>query len=121
MGIFGLGVSIQGLVAESLCRGVIYNDPLETAKTLSSHLRLEKKCDLVICLSHLGNRSHGSEPGDQEIIGGLYMAARDIAQQEGIDEMGYRAVMNCNEGAGQTVFHIHLHLLGGRSLGWPPG
>ncbi len=58
---------------------------------------------------------------DEAIVGSLFSAAREIAQQEGLSEPGYRAVMNCNEAAGQTVFHIHLHLLGGRELGWPPG
>ena len=58
---------------------------------------------------------------DRDVVGSLYMAARDIARQEGIADDGYRTVMNCNEGAGQTVFHIHLHVLGGRSLSWPPG
>ena len=58
---------------------------------------------------------------DQALVGSLYSAAREIAAAEGFAEEGYRAVMNCNEGAGQTVFHIHLHLLGGRIMGWPPG
>ncbi len=58
---------------------------------------------------------------DREIVGSLYTAARDIAAAEGLADDGYRVVMNCNEAAGQTVFHIHLHLLGGRPLGWPPG
>jgi len=58
---------------------------------------------------------------DQEVVGSLYSAARVIAAAEGIAEGGYRTVMNCNEAAGQTVFHIHLHLLGGRTLSWPPG
>ena len=58
---------------------------------------------------------------DHEIVGSLYTAARIIARQEGFSEEGYRAVMNCNEAAGQTVFHIHLHLLGGRQFSWPPG
>ena len=58
---------------------------------------------------------------DEATVGKLYVAARDIAAAEGIAEPGYRAVMNCNAAAGQTVFHIHLHLLGGRDLGWPPG
>jgi len=58
---------------------------------------------------------------DEAIVGSLYSAAREIAAEEGIAEEGYRAVMNCNAAAGQTVFHIHLHLLGGRLLGWPPG
>ena len=58
---------------------------------------------------------------DEVLVGSLYSAAREIAAAEGIAEDGFRAVMNCNEGAGQTVFHIHLHLLGGRPLTWPPG
>lgn len=56
-----------------------------------------------------------------ETVGKMYLAAKQIAQQEGVAEAGYRTVMNCNRDAGQTVFHIHLHLLGGRPLGWPPG
>jgi histidine triad (HIT) family protein len=59
--------------------------------------------------------------GDQELVGSLFSAAKDVAQQEGLVEDGYRVVMNCGEGAGQSVFHIHLHLLGGRLLNWPPG
>ena len=59
--------------------------------------------------------------GDREVIGDLYLAAKAVAAAEGLSEPGYRVVMNCNEGAGQSVFHIHLHLLGGRGLGWPPG
>jgi histidine triad (HIT) family protein len=58
---------------------------------------------------------------DQELIGSLYLAAREIAATDGHADNGYRVVMNCNAAAGQTVFHIHLHLLGGRSLKWPPG
>ena len=58
---------------------------------------------------------------DSEIIGQLYLAAKDIAAQLGVSENGYRCVINCNAGAGQTVFHIHLHVLAGRPLSWPPG
>ena len=57
----------------------------------------------------------------EPLLGKLFSAAREIAVAEGIDESGYRVVMNCGEGAGQSVFHIHLHLLGGRRLAWPPG
>ena len=56
-----------------------------------------------------------------ELIGKLYLAAKDIAQKEKLSEEGYRLVMNCNKAAGQVVFHIHLHLLGGRMFAWPPG
>ncbi len=61
------------------------------------------------------------ENSDAEIVGQLFLAARDIARQEGLAEDGYRVAMNCNAAAGQTVFHIHLHLLGGRKFSWPPG
>lgn len=55
------------------------------------------------------------------LVGKMMMAAARIAQQEGFAEQGYRTVMNCNDHGGQTVFHIHLHLLGGRVMNWPPG
>lgn len=58
---------------------------------------------------------------DAELVGKLFLAARDLAVSEGIAESGYRTVFNCNRDAGQAVFHIHLHLLGGRPLSWPPG
>ncbi|HET9482971.1 MAG TPA: histidine triad nucleotide-binding protein [Xanthomonadales bacterium] len=59
--------------------------------------------------------------GDAELIGKLALAAAAYARREGFAERGYRIVMNCNEDGGQTVFHIHLHLLAGRAMGWPPG
>lgn len=55
------------------------------------------------------------------VVGEMVLAAQAIAAQEGIAESGYRLVMNCNDDGGQSVFHIHLHLLGGRHLAWPPG
>ncbi|MFQ5645291.1 MAG: histidine triad nucleotide-binding protein [Thiogranum sp.] len=55
------------------------------------------------------------------LVGRMMLAAARIARQEGFAEQGYRTVMNCNAHGGQTVFHIHLHLLGGRVMGWPPG
>lgn len=61
------------------------------------------------------------DDGDAELVGRLLTAARDIARQEGTDAAGYRVTMNCNKAAGQTVFHLHLHLLGGRNFSWPPG
>ena len=58
---------------------------------------------------------------DEAVAGHLFGVARDIAAQEGMADAGYRTVMNCNEAGGQAVFHIHLHLLGGRMMHWPPG
>jgi histidine triad (HIT) family protein len=59
--------------------------------------------------------------GDAGIVGTLALAAAAYAKREGFAENGYRIVMNCNRDGGQTVFHIHLHLLAGRPLAWPPG
>jgi len=59
--------------------------------------------------------------GDEVVVGRLAMAAAAYAKQEGFAESGYRVVMNCNRDGGQTVFHIHLHLLAGRAMHWPPG
>ncbi len=61
------------------------------------------------------------QPQNAELFGKLFLAARDIAAQQGVEEDGYRVVMNCNSAAGQTVFHVHLHLLAGRQFSWPPG
>lgn len=58
---------------------------------------------------------------DADLVGRLVLAAAAYAKQEGFAESGYRTVFNCNRDAGQTVFHIHLHLLAGRVLAWPPG
>lgn len=61
------------------------------------------------------------ESQNAEIAGKLLLVAKKIAIEEGYADKGYRTVMNCGESAGQTVFHIHLHLLAGRDLSWPPG
>lgn len=60
------------------------------------------------------------EEGDRELVGHLSYVAAKLADQMGIAQEGYRTVMNCNEFGGQSVYHIHLHVLGGKLLGWPP-
>ncbi len=60
-------------------------------------------------------------PAHEALVGHLQLVAAQIARAEGIADRGWRAVFNTNRGAGQTVFHIHLHVIGGRDLGWPPG
>ena len=75
---------------------------------------------LIIPRKHIAT-INDLEDADAGAVGALYLAARDIAKQFGIAEDGYRVAMNCNQAAGQTVFHLHLHLLGGRELSWPPG
>ncbi|RDH89074.1 MAG: histidine triad nucleotide-binding protein [endosymbiont of Seepiophila jonesi] len=75
---------------------------------------------LVIPKRHISTLND-LEPGDEALMGNLVLTAARIAEKEGIAEAGYRTLLNCNAEAGQTVFHIHLHLLGGRPMGWPPG
>ena len=58
---------------------------------------------------------------DKELLGELVLAAAEVAKQEGLKEDGYRVVMNTGMKGGQTVFHLHLHVLGGRQMNWPPG
>jgi histidine triad (HIT) family protein len=58
---------------------------------------------------------------DAALIGRMFLVANKIADQEGLTEKGFRYVINCNEWGGQTVFHLHLHILGGRAMTWPPG
>ncbi len=60
-------------------------------------------------------------PEDEALVGKLFRVAAKLAADRGIAQSGWRAVMNANRDAGQTVFHIHLHVLGGRAMAWPPG
>ncbi len=75
---------------------------------------------LIVPRQHIATINELAD-SDTDVVGRLFLAARDIARQEGFAEDGYRVTMNCNAAAGQTVFHIHLHLLGGRNFTWPPG
>jgi histidine triad (HIT) family protein len=75
---------------------------------------------LVIPKSYLKDLASASS-ADGAILGELMLAAAEVARREGLSEGGYRVVTNIGADAGQTVFHIHLHVLGGRPLGWPPG
>lgn len=61
------------------------------------------------------------QAADAELVGRMHLLAQELAAAEGIAQGGYRTVFNCNEAAGQSVWHIHLHLLGGRAMAWPPG
>ena len=75
---------------------------------------------LIIPRKHIPSVSE-LEDGDTEVMGALFHAAQLIAREERIEESGYRMVVNDGANAGQAVFHIHMHLLGGRGMEWPPG
>lgn len=73
---------------------------------------------LIIPREHVPSLNQAT---DAAMLGRLSLMAADLAKKEGVGESGYRTVVNTNSAAGQTVFHVHLHLLGGRSMHWPPG
>ncbi len=75
---------------------------------------------LIVPKKHIASLSEASQD-DQALLGNLTLVAAKLASQLGIDQSGYRTVINTGAGAGQSVWHIHVHLLGGRALGWPPG
>lgn len=75
---------------------------------------------LIIPKQHIAT-VNDLKPEQAAVVGDMYLAAQQIAAAEGVAERGYRLVLNCNRDAGQSVFHLHLHLLAGRALNWPPG
>jgi len=75
---------------------------------------------LVVPKKHISTLLEVTEE-DKELIGHIYLVINKIAKDIGFDERGYRVVVNCKEEAGQTIFHLHFHILAGRTMGWPPG
>ena len=75
---------------------------------------------LVIPKRHIAT-TNDLQPDDAGLVGRMVLVAGKVATEDGIDARGYRMLLNCNREAGQSVFHIHLHVLGGRPMGWPPG
>ena len=75
---------------------------------------------LVIPKRHIATLNDLGEE-DTDLVGQLFLAAKEVARLAGINSSGYRTLVNCNAEAGQTVFHLHLHVLGGRQMHWPPG
>ena len=73
---------------------------------------------LIIPTMHIGSLNDAKDPN---LLGSLLTFARELAKENGIEMRGYRVVVNTNPDGGQTVFHLHLHLLGGRVMNWPPG
>ena len=75
---------------------------------------------LIIPKEHISTTNDLDE-SHKMLVGEIMLTAKEIAGQEGIADSGYRTVFNCNQDGGQAVYHIHLHLLGGRHMNWPPG
>lgn len=75
---------------------------------------------LIIPRKHIAS-VNDLQPGDAELTGRLFLTAKTLAAELGVEEEGYRLNINTNAGAGQTVYHLHVHLLAGRRFTWPPG
>jgi histidine triad (HIT) family protein len=75
---------------------------------------------LIVPKRHVGTLNNLTA-ADDALAGAMVRCAAHIARERGVADSGFRTVFNCNAAAGQTVFHVHLHVLGGRALGWPPG
>ena len=106
------------IMAGSIPATIVYEDDLviaieDIAPQAPHHL-------LIIPRKHLATLLDLTDE-DNALVGHIYQVAAKIAKQRGIADDGFRVVANCNEGAGQSVWHIHFHLLGGRKLTWPPG
>ncbi|MBX3708319.1 MAG: histidine triad nucleotide-binding protein [Gammaproteobacteria bacterium] len=97
---------------------IVYHDDLVVAFDDINPQATHHK--IIIPRKHIATINH-IQTEDNQLIGHLVSIAAQLAKELHIAEQGYRLVMNCNAGGGQTVFHIHLHLLGGRQMTWPPG
>lgn len=75
---------------------------------------------LIVPRTHI-ETTNDLMPEHEPLVGHLIRVAAALAKDRGVEQSGYRSVLNCNRAAGQSVFHLHLHVLGGRSFGWPPG
>ena len=106
------------IIAGEIPATIIYQDEQVIAfDDIKPHAPTHK---LIVPRKHIATLND-LEESDEALIGHMAYVAQQLAKEIGIAEDGYRVVMNCNAGAGQTVFHIHMHLLGGRPFVWPPG
>ncbi|QTF93620.1 histidine triad nucleotide-binding protein [Halomonas sp. BM-2019] len=106
------------IINRELPAGIVYEDDEvlafeDTAPQAPTHL-------LVIPKRHIATLND-LEAGDQALMGRLPLVAARLAKERDLAEDGYRVVMNCNDDGGQTVYHIHMHLMGGRRFTWPAG
>lgn len=107
-----------GIVAKEIESQIVYEDKEVVAfHDINPQAPLHL---LIVPRKHLPSLNE-ARPDDQALLGKLLLVARQLAQRHGVAEGGYRLVLNVNRGAGQSVFHLHLHLLGGRNFRWPPG
>ena len=102
------------IIDKEIPSDMLYQDEFVTA---FRDITPQAPVHILIIPNKLIATTNDIEIEDEVLIGKLYSVAKKLAKQEGIAESGYRLIMNCNQDAGQEVYHIHLHLLGGRPLG----
>jgi histidine triad (HIT) family protein len=106
------------VIARDIPGQIIYeDDTLMAFKDINPQAPLHA---LIVPRRHIATLND-LEPDDDGLVGSMFRRAAALAREHGYAERGYRTVFNCNREAGQSVFHIHLHVLGGRPLTWPPG
>jgi len=106
------------VVAGEISADIIYQDDRAVAfRDINPQARVHA---LVIPREHLDSLDDAAG-SDEPMLGHLLRVAARVANEEGLAESGYRTVINTGAGAGQSVFHLHLHVIGGRPLNWPPG
>ena len=106
------------IVGGQIPAGIIYKNEQVTAfRDLNPQMPLHV---LVVPNQHVAN-TEALEPEHDALVGAVVRSARAIARQEGVSERGYRLVFNTGPDANNTVAHLHMHMLGGRSMSWPPG
>ena len=112
------GCLFCNIVAKTTPAQIIFeNDPVVAFKDIRP---VAPAHALVIPRQHIAG-VHEATPADAAVLGQVLLAARDVAEQLGLEKGGYRLVVNQGADAGQSVFHLHCHVLGGRQLAWPPG
>jgi histidine triad (HIT) family protein len=107
-----------GIIAGEIPGAIVHQDETLVAfKDINPQAPLHV---LIVPRKHIASLNE-LKPEDDALVGSMFRRAAALAKEHGYHERGYRAVFNTNREAGQTVFHIHLHLLAGRGLAWPPG
>lgn len=106
-----------------IIKGVIATDKVYEDKNIVAFNDVNPQAPvhiIIIPKTHIEKLSDLTQE-DSQLIGEMIIKATQLARKKGIELSGYRLIFNCNKDAGQAVFHIHLHLIGGRKLSWPPG
>ena len=104
----------EKIVAKEIPSDMLYQDEYVTA---FRDINPQAPIHVLIIPNHNIPTVNAAEAEDAELLGKLFLVAKKLAKELGIAEQGYRLIVNCNEDGGQDVFHLHMHLLGGRKLG----